>query len=112
MIRRTFEHKHVEGIVKINLKSIFNQSIIFFYQFLGSNQIRDDERIDLAQQCILNSNGSANAFVNEMISDRVLAGEDMPDELELKSKRFKNVVRNCLSEYMNQEMVRNNILCY
>ena len=40
-----------------------------------------------------------------MISDCVLAGDDMPDELELKSKRFKNVVRNCIAEYMNQEMV-------
>ena len=42
-----------------------------------------------------------------MISDCVLAGEDMPDELDLKSKRLKNVVRNCVAEYMNKEMVLN-----
>ena len=45
-----------------------------------------------------------------MISDCVLAGEDMPDELEVKSKRFKNVVRNCLSEYINKEMILKIIL--
>ncbi len=33
-----------------------------------------------------------------------LAGEDLPDELELKSRLFKNVMRNAISEYMNAEM--------
>lgn len=42
-----------------------------------------------------------------MISEIVMAGEDLPDELELKSKRLKKVVSNCVSEYMNKEMVSN-----
>ena len=73
----------------------------------GSNQIRGDERISLAEQCILSSNGSANAFVNGIISHNILAGEDVPQDLDVKSTRFKDVVRKCVSEYMNQDMVRN-----
>ena len=61
----------------------------------GSKQIRGEERESLAKQCILDSNGSANAFVNEIISSHVLAGECVPDDLNLKSKRFKDVVRKC-----------------
>lgn len=75
---------------------------------LGSKQIRGEERESLAKQCILDSNGSANAFVNEIISSHVLAGECVLDDLNLKSKRFKDVVRKCVSEYMNQDMVSSN----
>ena len=42
-----------------------------------------------------------------MISDCELAGDDLPDELELKSHRLKNVVRKCIAEYMNKEMISN-----
>jgi hypothetical protein len=54
---------------------------------------------------LLESNGSATGFVKQMINEIVIAGEDLPDELELKSKRLKKVVSNCVSEYMNKEMV-------
>ena len=53
----------------------------------------------MAKQCILDSNGSANAFVNEIISSHVLAGECVLDDLNLKSKRFKDVVRKCELRY-------------
>jgi hypothetical protein len=46
---------------------------------------------------LLESNGSATGFVKQMISEILMAGEDLPDEIELKS--------NCVSEYMNKEMV-------
>jgi hypothetical protein len=32
-------------------------------------------------------------FVKEIISNQVLAGEEFPNDLEIKSHRFKNVVR-------------------
>ena len=68
-------------------------------------QIRGVDRRELVEECLITSNGSATAFVDGMIGDQVLAGEKMPDQLEIKSKLFKNVVRNAVSEYMNQEMV-------
>ena len=70
-----------------------------------SNQICDEEREALAKQCIISSNGSANALVKEIMSSHVLCGEEFPNDLELKSHRFKNVVRKCVSEYMNEDMV-------
>ena len=47
-------------------------------------------------------------FVKEIISNQVLAGEEFPNDLEIKSHRFKNVVRKCVSEYMNEDMVSTN----
>ena len=46
--------------------------------------------------------------MKEIISSHVLAGEEFPNNLELKSHRFKNVVRKCVSEYMNEDMVSTN----
>jgi hypothetical protein len=46
--------------------------------------------------------------MKEIISSHVLAGEEFPNNLELKSHRFKNVVRKCVSEYMNEDMVSKN----
>jgi hypothetical protein len=47
-------------------------------------------------------------FVKEIISNQVLAGEEFPNDLEIKSHRLKNVVRKCVSEYMNADMVSTN----
>jgi hypothetical protein len=46
--------------------------------------------------------------MKEIISSHVLAGEEFSNNLELKSHRFKNVVRKCVSEYMNEDMVSTN----
>ena len=48
-------------------------SFIWLNYFLESHQIRGEERVIIAEQCILQSNGSANAFVKQMISDCELA---------------------------------------
>jgi hypothetical protein len=44
---------------------------------------RDEERLEAVEQCLLASNGSAHAHVDKIISDKILAGEVLPDELEL-----------------------------
>ena len=72
---------------------------------VSSNQIRGDDRESIAERCIIDSNGSAHAFDKAMVSDYVLAGEEVPEDFELKSKRLKDVVRKCISEHMNQETV-------
>ncbi len=46
--------------------------------------------------------------MKEIISSHVLAGEEFPNNLEIKSRRFKNVVPKCVSEYMNEDMVSTN----
>ena len=56
-----------------------------------NTQLRDEERLEAVEQCLLTSNWSAHAHVDKIISDKILAGEDLPDELELKSRLFKNL---------------------
>jgi hypothetical protein len=56
-----------------------------------NTQLRDEERLEAVEQCLLTSNGSPHAHVDKIISDKILAGEDLPDELELKSRLFKNL---------------------
>jgi hypothetical protein len=46
-------------------------------------QLRDEERLEAVKKCLLASNGSAHAHVDKIISDKILAGEVLPDELEL-----------------------------
>jgi hypothetical protein len=59
-----------------------------------NTHLRDEERLEAVEQCLLASNGSAHAHVDKIISDKILAGEDLPDELELKS-RFKKCNEKC-----------------
>lgn len=68
-----------------------------------NNQLRGDSRDKVVQDVILNSNGSAEDWVNKQITEKHLAGEEVPDVKD--AKKVKNVVRNALHEYMNKEMV-------
>ena len=62
------------------------------------------DRQKVVDDVILNFNGSAEDWVNNMITEAHLAGDDVPDFAS--AKRLKNVVRNAVSEYMNREMVK------
>ena len=55
---------------------------------------------------ILQSNGSAENWVNKLITETHFAGDEVPDFVS--AKKLKNVVRNAVSEYMNKEMVVRN----
>ena len=43
--------------------------------------------------------------MEKLIGYQVLAGEEIPENLQEKSKSLKAVVRNAVNEYLNQEMV-------
>ena len=68
-------------------------------------QIRGVEREEMVKQCLTQNNGSAKAFVNKLIAEQVLAGEELPDDLNDKANKLEAVVRKAVSEYMNREMV-------
>ena len=64
-----------------------------------------DSRDKVVHDVILNSNGSAEDWVNKQITEKHMAGDEVPDVVD--AKKVKNVVRNALHEYMNKEMVSN-----
>lgn len=68
-----------------------------------NTQLRGDARQDVVDDVLLNHNGSAEDWVNHMVTDAYLAGDDVPDVVS--AKRSKNVVRNAVSDYMKREMV-------
>lgn len=70
---------------------------------VGKKQLRGEERQIVAQQVILNSNGSTHDYVNNMITDYYMAGEAIPDYAS--AQKLKNWFRQAVSEYMNTEMV-------
>ena len=53
----------------------------------------------------MKSNGSPIDYVNNLISEKYLAGEieSIPDYVS--AKKIKNSVKTAVSEYMNKEMV-------
>lgn len=59
----------------------------------------------MAEECLAKHGGSATAFSNALIAERVFAGETMPDDMFVKSKAFMDVMRKAVQEYMNKEMV-------
>jgi hypothetical protein len=61
------------------------------------------ERIEMAMECISTSNGSAHDYVNKIISQQVLAGEDLPQAVS--HDKLKNICRSAVSEFMNKDMV-------
>jgi hypothetical protein len=72
---------------------------------MKNKQLRGEKRLRVAEECIANSNGSANDYVEKLIGGQVLAGEEIPENIQEKSKSLKAVVRNAVNEYLNQEMV-------
>ncbi len=78
------------------------------HQVVKKKQIRGEERMEMAIECKQTANGSATKFVDDKIAEKALAGEEFPNDMELRSRKLKNMLRNMMYEERNKDMVSNN----
>lgn len=67
----------------------------------ASNQLRGEERERVAEQCMLQYNGSAFQYAKTVANEV----DDEEEMTEYKQKLLQNVVRKAVHEYMNKDMV-------
>jgi hypothetical protein len=62
-----------------------------------------EKREELVKNVIVSSNGSAKHYVNSLVTEMHLAGEDVQQYED--SKKWEDVVRKALHEYKNKDLV-------
>jgi hypothetical protein len=71
-------------------------------------QMRGNDRITIATECILTANGSANKFVNKKVGD-MAAGENAA-EINIEAEKvgkLRRIVSKSVKEFLNTEQVSN-----
>ena len=67
-----------------------------------NKQLCGNERREAVEKCLIESNGSSNDYADKLIGGEVLAGEELQIDIDVKSKKFKDVMRKAISQYMNE----------